>query len=83
LKHRADEIAARALMNLPDDELNTYIARYQGTDAVTQYEDAARTSGADSKFYKALALAHDNPNEAEAIIQSLKKHRRTVHIRTG
>ncbi len=65
--------SANLLKNLPNGELNTYLANYLGPDTVTRIENDATATGADVKLYKALELATKAPNETASILKSLRQ----------
>ncbi len=62
---------ANQLKDIPTDELNSYILQYLGADALNELESNAQQMGAHPGLVKALALAHEHPDQAEAIVKAL------------
>jgi len=65
--------AADALKDLPETDLNAYIATYLKGVSVTDLENAADASGSNRKLYKALELAQKAPDDTASILRTLRK----------
>jgi hypothetical protein len=68
--------AAGTLKELPEKDLNTYIATYLKDVSVTDLENAADASGANRRLYKALELAEKAPDHTASILRTLRNKTR-------
>ena len=61
------------LKDLPEDELNTYIAQYLGPKEVPNLIAAATQAQANIPLYKAMALAYGKPEETNALMREVRR----------
>lgn len=69
-KNLATIETANKLRLLPEKDLNLYVEQFLGTGSVEQLGEGARKSSADSRHYKAFALAKQKPQNAAAIVKN-------------
>jgi len=67
---------AAILQRLPADELNTHVLCALGPGALERMTETAAQSGANPHHYKALVLAHDAPDRADALSRVVGRARR-------
>jgi hypothetical protein len=66
---RAQQIAQR-LMTLPEDELDAHVVQALGPDTLAELNARADDAGPNARLLKALTLAHEEPDQAQAIADS-------------
>ncbi len=66
--HRRSQALAKQLVALPEAKLNAYVLQHLGADVLQELNAMVAQTGADPCLTKALALAYETPDQAEAIV---------------
>ena len=62
---------ANRLTAIPMQQLNAYVVQGLSDERLAELDRTAQQTGADPALIKALALAHEVPDEAEAVVRAL------------